>query len=708
MLFAIGVASPAFAQYTLTTLANFSGRNGAYPQGDLTIIGNTLYGTTVTGGDLSLSGGEGDGTVFSLPITGGAPTTLATFNGSNGQSPYAGLTVVGNTFYGTTDAGGAYGDGAVFSVSVTGGAPTALASFNGDNGQGPNCGLTLVGSTLYGTTMRGGANDDGTIFSVSISGGAPTTLATFDGSNGAVPATLTLVGSTLYGATAYGGANNHGTVFSVPIAGGAPTPLGSFNVGSGYGSQAAVTIVGNTIYGTTDAGGAYGDGTVFSMPITGGTPTALVNFNRSNGDYSTADLTVVGSTLYGTTFFGGNLSLNDGYGLGTVFSVPITGGASSTLAAFNGSDGETPVGGLAVVGKTLYGTTWAGGANNDGTVFELSPRITWNNAGGAGDGGTWDTAGNQNWNDGAAPAFFQSGDNITFNDSNAGNYAVALNSAVSPGSVTVNNSSDNYVISGTGSIADCGAFLKSGSGTLTLGTGLSVGSMSINGGTLKLAANTTLGSGTVTSNVILTSLSITGNGVLDVNNNHIIITYGSSDPITAIAGYIASGYNGGGWNGPGIISSAAQTTVNGLSYGLGYADGADGVVSGLSSGQIEVMYTLLGDANLDGYVNGEDFTILAANFNQPATGWDQGDFNYDGQVNGEDFSLLAANFNQGVSGAASAGDVAALDAFAAANGLPLPTQADVPEPASMGFIALAAMGMLNRRSRRPDKLRGWN
>ena len=220
--------------------------------------------------------------------------------------------------------------------------------------------------------------------------------------------------------------------------------------------------------------------------------------------------------------------------------------------------------------------------------------------------------------------------------------------------------------------------------------------MSITGGTLKLATGVSGGSGpAVTSAINLKSLLITGNGVLDVNNNHVIITYTSADPISTIAGYIESGYNGGAWNGPGIISSAAQTQTNGLLYGVGYADGTDGVVSGLASGQIEVAYTLLGDANLDGKVNGADFSILAANFNQPVTGWDQGDFNYDGVVNAADFTAMAANFNQGVSGAASAGDVAALDAFAAANGL----LADVPEPAGAAMMVMAGLGILRRRRR---------
>jgi len=63
---------------------------------------------------------------------------------------------------------------------------------------------------------------------------------------------------------------------------------------------------------------------------------------------------------------------------------------------------------------------------------------------------------------------------------------------------------------------------------------------------------------------------------------------------------------------------------------------------------------------------------------------------------------LAANFNQGVSGTASAGDVAALDAFAMANGLSLPTSS-VPEPASMGLMMAAGIGVLSRRGRRLKK-----
>ena len=152
------------------------------------------------------------------------------------------------------------------------------------------------------------------------------------------------------------------------------------------------------------------------------------------------------------------------------------------------------------------------------------------------------------------------------------------------------------------------------------------------------------------------------------------------------------------WNhsdyGPGTSITSSAAAANAGSYGIGYADSADpGNPAGLSSGQIEIMYTLLGDANLDSKVNGTDFNLMATNFNDAVTnGWDLGDFNYDGKVNGSDFVLLADNFNQFASqSAASAADLAAVDAFAAANGISL---GNVPEPASIGLLALGAIGMM--------------
>jgi hypothetical protein len=403
---------------------------------------------------------------------------------------------------------------------------------------------------------------------------------------------------------------------------------------------------------------------------------------------------------------------------------------NSTNAGISGGTFDSPtsfmvesgfVAGINVLDFYVLNGPTGGAQNPTGLRVEMSGtasaafNLTWDNAGASppADGASWDTVDN-NWNNGSAAQTYANGDQVTFNDANNSHYNVTLNTTVSPGTVIVNNNDSNYTIASSttgangtpaGLIVANGSFEKNGSGALVLGTGLTAGQLIINQGLVQLQHNTTAGAGNAASNINITSLTITGNGVLDINNNHIIIDYTSSDPIAAITAYIKSGFNQGHWNGPGIISSAAVSPTNGHSYGVGWADGADKIVSGLSSGQIELKYTLLGDANLDGTVNGSDFSILAANFGQGATNWDQGNFLFTPAVNGTDFSALAANFGQGDSGAdanVSQADIAALDSFASANGLPLPAIASVPEPAYMGLIAIGAVAPLVRR-RKPQR-----
>ncbi len=126
-------------------------------------------------------------------------------------------------------------------------------------------------------------------------------------------------------------------------------------------------------YGTTSQGVAKNYGTVFKI-TPGGTFTTLYSFCSSSGctDGSDPEALVVQATdgdLYGATTQGG--ANNDG----TVFKI-TPGGALTTLYTFcymsNCTDGGGPTAGL-VQGTNgdLYGTTsWLGGSYN-GTVFGL-------------------------------------------------------------------------------------------------------------------------------------------------------------------------------------------------------------------------------------------------------------------------------------------------------------------------------------------------
>jgi uncharacterized repeat protein (TIGR03803 family) len=232
---------------------------------------------------------------------------------------------------------------------------TTLASFTPPGGDYPEpiSGLTLVGSTFYGTTENGGGY--GTVFSVPEVGGAITTLASFSGGyiGGYPESGLTLAGSALYGTTYRGGFGLVGTVFSIPVGGGAIANMATFTqtTGSGFYPESGLILVGNTLYGTTYSGRGFG-GTVFSMPVGGGAITTLAGFTGDNGLNPEAGLILVGGTLYGTTYNGGDS------GDGTVFSVPLGGGAITTLASFSGSNGANPESSLTLFENTLYGTTY--------------------------------------------------------------------------------------------------------------------------------------------------------------------------------------------------------------------------------------------------------------------------------------------------------------------------------------------------------------
>ena len=65
----------------------------------------------------------------------------------------------------------------------------------------------------------------------------------------------------------------------------------------------------------------------------------------------------------------------------------------------------------------------------------------------------------------------------------------------------------------------------------------------------------------------------------------------------------------------------------------------------LGGNAVLVKYTLVGDTNLDGTVNFNDFSILQNNFSTPGN-WTSGDFDYNGTINFTDFSLLQNNYGK--------------------------------------------------------------
>jgi uncharacterized repeat protein (TIGR03803 family) len=223
-----------------------------------------------------------------------------------------------------------------------------------------------------------GSNLSGNITSVAISCAPAGTfteavLHPFSGgSDGATPhAGLIEPGAgNFYGTTAGGGANGFGTVFRISLAVGGRV-LHSFAGGSDGATPCAGLIESSdgNFYGTTRAGGANNSGTVFRI-TPADTETVLYSFaGGSDGVTPYAGL-IEGSdgSFYGTTSAGG---ANNS---GTVFRITPT-GVETVLHSFGSdSDGATPYAGL-IKGSdgNFYGTSVEGGANGAGTVFRITP-----------------------------------------------------------------------------------------------------------------------------------------------------------------------------------------------------------------------------------------------------------------------------------------------------------------------------------------------
>jgi uncharacterized repeat protein (TIGR03803 family) len=393
-----------------TTLYNFTAgsdssgyvfnSDGANPYAGVIVSGNTLYGTTWSGG----SGASG--TVFAINVDGTGFRNLHTFTArvaganSDGALPYAGLIVSGNTLYGTAGWGGS-GGGTVFAVNTDGSGFTNLHSFTNGDGAIPGAGLILSSNTLYGTASEG--IPYGTIFRINTDGTAFTVLHGFTPpfSDGDAPGGLVLSGNTLYGtASDDGSGGSRGTVFAINTDGsgfkvlhsfaalfpGYTNSLGSVIYTNSGGARPTQDLLlsGNILYGTALFGGSGGNGTLFAIHTDGTGFTNLYTFTAADGFTSdgfsinsdganpSAPLILSGNTLYGTAGSGGS------GGAGTVFAINTDGSGFTNLysftawsGAFINTDGGYPVG-VILSGNTLYGTAEGGGSGGTGTIFSLS------------------------------------------------------------------------------------------------------------------------------------------------------------------------------------------------------------------------------------------------------------------------------------------------------------------------------------------------
>ena len=359
--------------------------------------------------------------------------------------------------------------------------------------------------------------------------------------------------------------------------------------------------------------------------------------------------------------------------------------------------------------------------------------------------GVWTTAGS--WTTGTVPNAIDA--RADFRTVIGQNRAVTLNSTQTVGKISLDNV-NRYTISGSGAITmdvttgNATIQLASGNHTIalpiTLNDSLNVNvipaasvltvsnqitatnqtinklgagavevknvrasGLNVSAGTVKVLA----GGGTAgTSNVA--NVTVTGTGKVDLTNHDMVVPYSGASPIgtwngsayTSIHGAVSSGFNNGAWDGPGILSSIGSP--NGALTGIAVAEASDvldfsGGPTQLWSGQtvdattVLLKYTYVGDLDLNGELNGDDYFYLDSHVLQSGSvfGYHNGDIDLNGEINGDDYFWLDSNILAAQANGPIMGGSGAMSASLSA----------VPEPVSLGILALPAI-VLSRRHRR--------
>jgi uncharacterized repeat protein (TIGR03803 family) len=337
--------------------------------------------------------------VFVLSLAAAAATTTnVIFSLEEDEGEYADTDLetdgAGN-IYGTTVLGGDFGSGTVFKLSPTptGWVHTVLYSFtSGADGGEPYKGVTIDREgNLYGTAVTGGSGSCeggcGVVYKLTNSGGTwtQTVIHAFTGGNdGFGPGARVTVDSSrnVYGMAPTGGAYGLGTIYKIRQEHNGPWSFRVIHAFTGgadgaSGSAGRMILRQGRLYGAATAGGTYGSGVVFEL-----TPRGIGEWNfrtiysfrgQPDGSFPYGALLFdrLGN-IYGTTYYGG------ANGIGAVYELSprttIGEWNESVLYSFQeGSDGNSPISNLVAdnVGN-LYGTTSEGGLGS-GTIFKLSP-----------------------------------------------------------------------------------------------------------------------------------------------------------------------------------------------------------------------------------------------------------------------------------------------------------------------------------------------
>lgn len=360
--------------YTTNALTNrytFNLANGFSPAGGLAQAPNgKMYGCTAYGGIPATA----SGTLFRFDPASNVFTLMGTFNTNTGRHPVSSLMQASDgMLYGTTQEGGTNDLGTLFQYNPVTHTHVIKYSFSAPTGRAPHGKLVQASDgNLYGCTIAGGVNDVGVIFQYNPVTEVYTKKIDLSNTLGSQPwgGMIEAFDGKLYGTTGGGGTNFGGVIFQYVPATNTYTVKINLTNATGQGPIGGLLQLADTmIYSTTQFGGLYNLGTLFQYDPRTNIYTKKADFSNPNGTDPFGRLALGNDgKLYGTANYGGNTTS------GTIFSFDPATNIFVKRFDLTNATGKFPYGGLLLSSNgKFYGLCQAGGALNDGTIFEFDP-----------------------------------------------------------------------------------------------------------------------------------------------------------------------------------------------------------------------------------------------------------------------------------------------------------------------------------------------
>jgi autotransporter-associated beta strand protein len=353
---------------------------------------------------------------------------------------------------------------------------------------------------------------------------------------------------------------------------------------------------------------------------TGFTGSVLVNAGRLDvpTNFAAPSISVAAGAALGGEASIGSVTLGAGSGLFidaatagalTVTNLTVNGTTNIDFAVAATAPG--PISVLNYTSKTGPGTfaltnaaNYRGSSINDNgssvTLNVTTKNLTWTGA----TSGVWDTNTTTNWNDGVGPDKFFSGDSVTFGDGPAAT-GITFAGAVSPWLTTVNSNSAIYTLTSTAGnlLAGPGGLAKSGTSVLTLvGANSYSGRTTITGGTVSIAASTSLGDASATNTIAINGGTLRATANLDLGATR-SMTIGAAGA-SLISGSAVTMTVPGSLSGAGALTIASSATTGGTVVLSGNNSGLSGNVLVTSAGVTATAGTTLRLANDNALVTG--------------------------------------------------------------------------------------------------------